>query len=64
LQVAQRDVLVDRQPSTWWNCGVWVASESGGRRGPGSTTYSGRLGLHRADCIGEVCVRRTTSSAT
>jgi len=29
LEVRQRDVLIDRESSIWWNWGVCVASESG-----------------------------------
>jgi hypothetical protein len=52
-------------PSTWWNCGVWVASLSRRYVRPGMTTYSGGgcASIARI-CIGEVCVRRTMSSAT
>ncbi len=40
------------RPSTWWNIGVCVTSESSDRRGPGAITASGRLsarGAQRAD---------------
>jgi len=47
-------------PSTWWNCGVCVASESRRYTRPGMITYSGggEASIARI-CMGEVCVRST-----
>ena len=50
-------------PSSWWNIGVWVASESRRYTLPGTTMKIGGSCCSIArTCIGEVCVRSSTSS--
>ena len=49
------------RPSTWWNIGVCVASESRRYTLPRqSTETGGRCCSMTRTCTGEVCVRRST----
>ena len=53
------------RPSTWWNIGVCVASESMRYTRPGAMTASGRRSRAARSariCTGEVCVRSSARS--
>ena len=55
-------LLSTANPSTWWNIGLWVTSESQRYTAPGAITRTGgRISSIARIWIGDVCVRRTRS---
>ena len=60
LRLARLMFSSTTRPSTWWNIGVCVRSESHRYTRPGAITRNGGLLARMARiCTGEVCVRGT-----